>query len=179
MSKPSSGLFKGTKGVDDFFGNAETVIASRVKGLDLTPHPITQKQLSSKQKGRIKGKIEARTATREEYKRYMWNKRFNDRRKKGVKDFWTAEAVRLAFGEQGTRAWSEEQRNDIVKGNKASFNGKVLQGHHTYSAAKYPHLANNHLVIYPATDKEHLKGWHGGNYRKSKPGRRIRRIREF
>lgn len=179
MTKPESGLFKGTSGIEDFYGDAESIIASRVGGLDLSPHPITQKQLSANQKATIKGKIEARTATREEYKRYMWNRRFDKRRKKGVKDFWTAEAIRLAAGEQGTRALSEEQRNEIIRGNKASFNGKALQGHHTYSASEYPHLANNHLVIYPATDKEHLKGWHGGNYRNSKHGSRIRRIREF
>ena len=56
MTKPDSGLFKGTSGIEDFYGDAERVIAERVKGLDLTPHPITQKQLSSKQRKRIKDK---------------------------------------------------------------------------------------------------------------------------
>ncbi len=64
-------------------------------------------------------------------------------------------------GEKGTRLWSKKQIIEIIKGNKASFNGKVLHCHHTYSVAIYPHLADNHLVIYPATHREHLKGWHG------------------
>ena len=39
MSKPSSGLFHGTKGDVAFHGDAESVIASRVSGLDLREHP--------------------------------------------------------------------------------------------------------------------------------------------
>ncbi len=179
MTKPDSGLFDNTQGIDDFYGDAEKIIASRVVGLDLVPHPVTQKQLSTKKMREIKRKIDTRTASREEYKSYMWNKRFEKRRRKGVKDFWTAEAIRLMTGEQGTRLWSKKQIIEIIKGDKASFNGKVLHCHHTYSVAIYPHLANNHLVIYPATHYEHLKGWHGGNYKKNKPGRRIKRIQEF
>ena len=41
MSKPESGLFKGTEGISDFYGDAEKIIAQGVQGLDLTPHPIT------------------------------------------------------------------------------------------------------------------------------------------
>ncbi len=179
MTKPESGLFKGTSGIDDFYGNAEKVIASRVKGLDLTPHPITQKQLSAKQKSRIQGKINSRTATKEEYALYMWNKRFKKRRDKGVADFWYQEETRIKQNQQGTRNWTSEQVDAILRGKKPKFNNKTLQGHHTYSAKDYPHLANEGAVIYPATKDEHFKGWHGGNYRKSKPGKRIRRIREF
>ena len=179
MTKPESGLFEGTSGIEDFYGDAESVIAERVKGLDLTPHPITQKQLSSKQRKRIKSKIENRTATKEEYKRYMWNKRFKARRDKGVDNAWTEEQKRLERGERGTRNWTYEQRQEILNGNKPKFNGVTLAGHHAYSAKDYPHLADRAEVIYPATRKEHLKGWHGGNYKKSLPGRRIRRIREL
>ena len=128
MSKPESGLLSGTSGILDFYGNAESVIANRAVGLDLQPHPIKNKQLSAKQRAKIKSKIDARTATREEYKRYQ---------------------------------------------------SKPLEFHHTYSAIEYPHLANMGEVIYPATHDEHFKGWHGGNYKKSKPGKRIRRFREF
>ena len=84
MSKPKSGLFKGTKGYDDFYGDAEKVIAERVKGLDLTPHPIVRKQLSSKQKAQIKVKIKMRTATKKEYEHYEWNRRLDQRRKAGI-----------------------------------------------------------------------------------------------
>ncbi len=48
MTKPDSGLFDDTQGIDDFYGDAEKIIASRVVGLDLVPHPVTQKQLSKK-----------------------------------------------------------------------------------------------------------------------------------
>ena len=179
MSKPESGLFSGTSGILDFYGNAESVIASRVAGLDLQPHPITQKQLSSKRMAKIKGKIETRTATREEYALYTWNRRFKKRRDKGVSNFWFSEQGRLKHDMQGTRNWTPEQVQAILKGDTPKFNGESMQAHHAYSAKDYPHLANNGAVIYPATKREHLKGWHGGNYRKSKPGKRIRRIREF
>ncbi len=179
MSKPESGLFKGTGGSDDFYGNAEKVIAERVKGLDLNPHPINQKQLSAKQRARIRSKINNRTATREEYMRYEWDKRFSKRRSKGIRRFWLEERDRLQQGKSPTRDWSNEQINEIIENNSASYQSRPLEAHHTYSAKEFPHLANLGAVIYPATHNEHLKGWHGGSYRKSKPGRRIRRIREF
>ena len=179
MSKPDSGLFKGTSGIEDFYGDVERVIARRVRGLDLTPHPVKQKQLSSKQNNKIKSKIAQRKATREEYKRFMWNKRFQTRRRKGVENFWTEEQQRLHRGEKGTRNWTREQQQAILNGEKPTFNGRALAGHHTYSATQYPHLANMAAVIYPATFTEHLKGWHGGNYKISLPGKRIRRIEEL
>ena len=46
MTKPESGLFRGTSGIEDFYGDAESVIAERVKGLDLREHPLQEKQLS-------------------------------------------------------------------------------------------------------------------------------------
>ncbi len=179
MTKPECNYFSGTEGVDDFYGDAESVIASRVKDLDLTPHSVEQKQLSSKQLKAINRKIEARVATKEEYKRFAWNKRFKKRRDKGVNNFWTEEQKRLEKGEKGTREWNNEQRQAIINGKKAKFDGTTLVGHHTYSTREYPHLADKASVVYPATSYEHLKGWHGGNYKRSLPGRRIRRIREF
>lgn len=41
-------------------------------------------------------------------------------------------------------------------------NEKPIQGHHTFSVSKYPHLAGKGEGIYPATNNEHLNGWHGG-----------------
>ena len=179
MSKPSSGLFHGTKGDIASRGDAENVIASRVSGLDLREHPIAQKQLASKQRKAINKKIENRTATREEWKRKEWDRRFSKRRKSGVKSFWKQERNRLERGEKGTRNWSVEQRQLILSGKAPKFKGKTIHGHHTYSAAKYPHLANLGEIIYPATQYEHQMGWHGGSYKKSKPGGRIRPINEF
>lgn len=179
MSKPPCGLWAGTTGELSFYGDAETVISSRVSGLDLSEHPIQRSQLSSAARARIKKRIDSRTATREEYEHYMWDKRLAKRRKKGVDSFWKEERKRLSTGEKGTRNWSESQRQEILAGRKPRYNGRTMQAHHTYSVSRYPHLANQPAVLYPATPEEHLKGWHGGSYSKSLPGRRIRRINEF
>ena len=157
----------------------ETIIAERTKGLDLVPHPTTQKQLSPKKMKELKQKIADRTITREEYVQYDWNKRFTQRRNEGVESFWRDERVRLSRGEKGTRNWSEDQIKDILSGKRAKFDGKTLQGHHTYSASQYPHLANRSEVIYPVTFNEHFRGWHGGNWKTSLPGKRIDIIDDF
>ena len=162
-----------------FLGDAEEVIAGRVAGLDLEEHPIPHRQLSTSRRKAIERKIERRTATKEEYELYMWDKRFSRRRRQGVKRFWKHERDALMRGDKGTRNWDEEQRSSIISGRPAQFDGKTLQAHHTFSAAKYPHLANLGEVIYPATPYEHLHAWHGGNWRKGKPGRRIRKFNEF
>lgn len=179
MSKPESGLFSGTSGVLDFYGDAEQLIAERVTGLDLSEHPIRRKQLSAKRKKEIRARIRRRTATREEYELYMWNKRLARRRKEGIDKFWDSERKLLTSGKRGTRNWTDEQRDAILRGKKPEFDGAVMQSHHAYSVSRYPHLANSGGVIYPATTYEHLQGWHGGAYKKSLPGRRIRRIQEF
>ena len=179
MSKPTSGLFHGTKGEASFYGNAETVIAARTAELDLSPHPLKRKQLSSKKKAAIARKIRNRTATREESKSYAWSKRFAHRRREGIRNFYAQERERLRNGEQGTRNWSAEQKAAILSKSAPTYNGLTMQAHHTYSASRYPHLANRGEIIYPATRLEHLKGWHGGNYKKSLPGRRIVPIHEF
>jgi hypothetical protein len=46
----------------------------------------------------------------------------------------------------------------------------VEKSHHTYSVAKYPHLANLGQLIYPATRNEHKNRWHGSNFKTSLPG---------
>lgn len=179
MSKPPSGLYSGTKGDVAFYGDAEAVIASRVAGLNLNEHPISQAQLGSKAKKAIAQKVKARTATKEEYKRLQWDKRLNRRRKAGIDSYWDAERSLLLSGKKGTRNWSSEQVADIIAGRKPKYNGKTMQAHHSYSVSKFPHLANRKEVIYPATELEHFKGWHGGSFKKSTPGKRIRRINQF
>ena len=179
MSKPPCGLWSGTIGELSFYDDAEVVIAERVAGLDLREHPVQQRQLSNASRARIRRRIESRTATREEWERYMWDKRLVRRRNKGVRLFWEAERDRLESGEKGTRNWSFDQRSAILGNVRPSYNGRTMQTHHTYSVLKYPHLADNPAVLYPATPYEHLKGWHGDSYSKSLPGCRIRRINEF
>ena len=179
MSKPPSGLFHGTTGEKELFGNAEELIAIRSVGLDLREHPLLRKQLSGTQRKAINEKIAARTATREEYKHREWQRRLDARRRKGVDAFWDQEIARLESGFPGTRNWSDEQRKAILAGKKPKYHGKTLEAHHTYSVKRYPHLANSPQVIYPATHLEHLQGWHGGNPKKSLPGQRIRYIQDF
>ena len=179
MSKPPSNLFIGTKGEVAAHGDAEKVIASRSVGLDLREHPVKMKQLSSKQRRSLAQQIKNRTATREEYARYMWDKRFKARRSEGVKAFWSQERDRLVSGKTSTRNWTSEQRADILADRTPKYAGKPIQAHHSFSAKLYPQLANRGEIIYPATYLEHLKGWHGGSYKKSRPGRRIRPINEF
>ncbi|MFC0611035.1 hypothetical protein ACFFF2_02740, partial [Scopulibacillus daqui] len=159
---------------------AEDIIAERAKNFDLKEHPISYKQISAKKMNELKLKIKNRTITKEEYKSYIWNKKFARRRDKGVIQFWKQERKRIKNGEKPTRNWSEKQIKDILNKKRPKFNGKTLQGHHTYSAAKYPHLANKGEIIYPLTHKEHLYGWHGGNYKNSLPGKPIKDdIEEF
>ena len=178
MSKPRSGLFQGTIGERAITG-PEQIIAARTAGFDLREHPITQKQLSSKRMQHVSAKIASRTASKAEYKALMWNKRFSARRREGINAFWRQERARIINGDKPTRNWSSKQIEAIIHHRIPSFKGVAIHAHHSYSASKFPHLANRGEVIYPATHREHHKGWHGGNYKKSLPGRRIRIIVEF
>lgn len=165
MSKGISHLFPGTSG---------DIITTRTLLLDLTEHP-REKSLSSKQRKAIAEKIKSRTATRSEYVKYMSDQRFSNRRKAGVREFWVQEQERILKGHRTTREWSDSQRQDILHSKRPKYNGKTIQGHHIYSANKYPHLANRGSVIFPVTFEEHLYGWHGGNFKNSLPGRPINR----
>ena len=101
------------------------------------------------------------------------------RRQEGVSKFWEQERSRLQAGENGTRNWSPQQKADILDGKTPQFNGKPIQGHHSYSVSKYPHLASKGEGIFPATANEHFNGWHGGNYKNSLPGGPISAIFDF
>jgi len=187
MSKGYSGLFAGTKGCrntqeavrNSAYAEIVETIASRTKGLDLREHPLPYKIPSAKKMKSLKKKVDSGKATKSEYKLYDWAKRFNKRRNDGVKRFWRQERARLLRGEKGTRNWTEEQKNDIIHNKTPKFNGKIIVGHHSYSASNYPHLANLGEIIYPATFREHLRGWHGGKYKLSMPGRPIKIIIDF
>ncbi|MSD83013.1 hypothetical protein GKC32_01300 [Lactobacillus curvatus] len=158
---------------------AEKLIADRTKGLDLNPHSTQQKQLSAKKMKELKSKIDNRTIKKVEYDQYIWNKKFAKHRASGVDDFWYQERQRILNIETPTRNWNQEQINDILNGKKPKVDGKTVQGHHSYSASQYPHLANKGEVIYPATFDEHFYGWHGGNWKDSLPGRPINPFDDF
>ena len=56
---------------------------------------------------------------------------------------------------------------------------QIALQYHTYSAKKYPHLADRGEVIFPTTFQEHLHDWHGGNWNNSLPGKRIKSNRRY
>lgn len=183
MSKPNSGHFSGTTGIKNAYINlmsnrtASDIIAERTSNLDLREHPIKSRSKTSLKT--IKQKINARTATKDEYKKYHQAIRLKNKRKNAVKSFWDEERERLINHLPSTRKWTKEQRDAILAGQRPKHNGRTIQGHHTYSVSKYPHLAGKSAIIYPATFNEHLNGWHGGNFKKSKPGRPIKNIKDF
>ena len=182
MSKSTSGLFKNTKGFRTFVQNnysPEEIIANRVQNLDTKAHPLKYKILSNKAKSLLKQKLNDRTITKAEYILLQSNLRLTDRRMRAVVEFWDKEATRIIIGAPTTRNWSESQKNDILHGRKPKHNGKTINAHHTYSVKNYPHLANRHEVIFPATFNEHLNGWHGGSFKRSKAGKQIKIIKEF
>lgn len=175
MSKGISGLFAGTSGIRYAEVQASVdLIASRVIGLDLRKHPRA-KSLTTRQRQEISFKIKNRTATRTEYTQYASDKRFMNRRQEGVRQFWRQEKARIISGRHTTRDWSQAQRDAIMQNSRPKYNGRTIQGHHTYSASQYPHLANQGAIIFPVTFGEHLYGWHGGNFKNSLPGRPIRK----
>ncbi len=183
MSKQSSGHFSGTTGAITAYNNAmsnrsaSVIIAERTSGLDLREHPIKSKSRTPLKA--INKKIHDRTATKAEYKKHYQASRLKDRRKKAVKDFWEAERERIIHYQPTTRKWTKEQRDAIRAGQRPKHDGRTIQGHHTYSVSKYPHLAGKSAIIYPVTFNEHLNGWHGGNFKNSLPGRPIINIKDF
>ncbi|MGY0691942.1 hypothetical protein ACW2QC_04015 [Virgibacillus sp. FSP13] len=158
---------------------AKDVIAERTKRLDLNEHQTITKQMSSKKMKELRERIDNRTITKQEYADYIWNKKFAKRRDKGVKEFWYQEQQRILNKEPPTRNWSREQVQDILDGKTPKFDGKPIAGHHSYSASKYPHLADKGEIIYPVTFREHFIGWHGRNWRNSIPGEPIIPIKDF
>ena len=187
MSKSYCGLFSGTMGALNtqqaltlaVYNEIVSTIANNAKGHDLRQHRLPYKIPSAKRLKNLRQKRDNRTITKQEFRELRWAERFKERRDKGVSNFWDAEKAKLLRGEKGTRNWTKEQRNDIINDRRPKFNGRVIQGHHSYSASKYPQLANLGGLIYPATFREHLYGWHGGTYRKSLPGMPIKIIIEF
>lgn len=125
------------------------------------PHsPVTKAQRAD-----LKAKLENRTLTREEYKRLDWDRRFANKRAKGVSRFWADERAKLKLDEPGTRNWSADQQADILANKTPKFNGESIQGHHKYNALDHPQLASDPKNIYPATRTEHFERWHGGSWR--------------
>ncbi len=183
MSKPSSGHFNGTTGSNNASNNlSRSNVRSAIlspKGLDLREHPTKYKQMSSKKLKKLRDKEANRTLTKAEYKQMEWQRRLSARRKKAITQFWKNERKLIKRNLPTTRNWNAEQRRAILSGEQPKYKGKTITSHHTYSVAKYPHLANRKELIYPATIYEHVYGWHGGNTKNSLPGIPIKLIKEF
>lgn len=183
MSKPSSGHFKGTTGSrlskSLISTNEQKNDKINSNKLDFREHPTKYKQMSSKKLKLLREKEANRTITKEEYKHKEWQKRLTARRNEAIKEFWEREKFLIKNNLPTTRNWSAAQRKDILSGYRPKFKGKSLASHHTYSVARYPHLANRTELIFPATFYEHVYGWHGGNTKNSLPGRPIKYILEF
>ncbi len=78
--------------------------------------------------------------------------------------FWSQERRRLREGQPGTRNWTDEQRQAILDGRTPQWDGDPIEGHHRHNALDHPQAADDPTNIYPATNDEHLRRWHGGNY---------------
>ncbi|TDV58962.1 PAAR domain-containing protein [Pseudomonas sp. LP_7_YM] len=128
-------------------------------------HKVPYSPVTKAQRANLKTKLESRTLTRDEYKRLDWDRRFSNKRAKGVSRFWADERAKLKLGESGTRSWSPEQKADILTNKTPKYNGESIQGHHKYNALDHPQLASDPKNIYPATRTEHFERWHGGNWR--------------
>lgn len=183
MSKPNSGYFSGTTGCKKVLvflsqSNVKSAIMPS-KGLDFREHPTKYKQLSSKKLKVLRAKVQNRTITKSEYEQLYWQRRLTKRRNEAIKQFWKNERRLIKRNLPTTRNWSAEQRQTILSGKQPKYKGKTMASHHTYSVAKYPHLANRKEFIYPATFYEHIHGWHGGNTKNSLPGIPIKTIKEF
>ncbi len=129
--------------------------------------------LSKKKTTEIKQKVDDRAASKEEWEKLQSDKRFNNRRKRGVDKFWSEEKKRLKNGEEGTRDWSDPQREQILSSDrkKPTFDGEPIEGHHKYNAQDYPQIADDPSNIYPATKIEHHQRWHGGNFQNETSGK--------
>ncbi|MGZ9708608.1 PAAR domain-containing protein [Pseudomonas sp. GNP013] len=128
-------------------------------------HKVPYSPVTKTQRAALKTKLENRTLSKDEYKRLDWDRRFANKRAKGVSRFWSDERTKLKLGESGTRKWSPEQKADILSGKTPKYNGESIQGHHKYNALDHPQLASDPKNIYPATRTEHFERWHGGSWR--------------
>ncbi|MCO7525599.1 PAAR domain-containing protein [Pseudomonas asiatica] len=139
----------------------------------VSTHKVPYSPVTKSQRAVLKSKMDQRTMTKEEYKRLDWDRRFANKRAKGVSRFWADERARLKMGEPGTRSWTAQQRADILANKTPKFNGEPIQGHHKYNALDHPQLASDPKNIYPATRTEHFERWHGGNWRNDSFGKPV------
>lgn len=138
---------------------------------DLRPtRALPHTPLSSAERRALQAKVDGRSITRAEWERLQFDRRFRNRRLRGVDRYWAEERRRLRAGEPGTRNWTPTQRDDILERRTPRFGDEPIEGHHLHNAADYPDIADDAANIYPATKNEHLRRWHGGNFQNDTAG---------
>ena len=101
-----------------------------------------------------------------------WDRRFNNRRKRGVDRFWAQEKQRIKSGQKPSRNWSPEQKAAILNDEVPKGpDGVPMEGHHMHNALDYPQKAADGKNIEPVTKDEHLHKWHGGNFQNDTHGK--------
>lgn len=133
-------------------------------GCGVPQYDTPYQPLTPQQRRAIQNRVDSRQATRDEYQHLQWDRRFSNRRNRGVNRFWSQERRALRAGRPGTRNWSPQQRADILAGRTPTFDGSSMEGHHRYNALDHPQIADDPGNIYPVTRNEHQHRWHGGNW---------------
>jgi len=131
---------------------------------DVRQYNTPYSQLTPKQKSNLKSKLKNRTITKDEFAALDWDRRFSNRRKRGVDRFWASERIAIRNGTP-SRNWTTTQRDDILSGKTPQLDGKPIEGHHRYNAIDHPNIADLSENIHPASWDEHFNKWHGGNFR--------------
>lgn len=89
---------------------------------------------------------------------------------KAIAKAWEMERELVLKG-KGTRDWSIEQQQDILKTGKAhDADGKSFEGHHMKSVSKFPDMQGNPNNIQFLSRTEHLEA-HGGSFQNPTSGR--------
>ena len=136
----------------------------------LQSQEVPHRPLTPEQRRDLHNKVDNRTISRDEWERLQWDRRFSNRRSRGVARYWRSEKKRLREGLPGTRQWTPEQRQAILAGRTPQLEGSAIEGHHRYNAIDYPQLADDPLNIYPVSRAEHQYRWHGGNWQNDTMG---------
>lgn len=181
MSKPSSGHFSGTTGANILRRENNNIslnreITTAYEGMDFREHPV--KNYSATSINKIRTKVASRTANKDEYRKLQQHRRLANRRKAGVREFWRQERERLNHNQKGTRNWNPTQIREIKAGKTPKLDKQPIQGHHTYSVKRFPHLANKGVLIYPVTFHEHLYECHGGNFKNDLPSNTYKHMKK-
>lgn len=137
-----------------------------------TPHPVPfAPNLTPKQREALEQRVAMRTASSDDVYRLDWDRRFNNRRDRGVKRFFSAERSKVLESQPTDYPWTPEQQQDLRQRKRpVGPDGNAIEGHHVYNAADYPHKAADPNNIAAASSSEHLYKWHGGNWQNDTHG---------